>query len=140
MALDRFTKNYLIGLVLVAVAGLGWWLSSWDARVSQINDMLAADGELATYPYQFHVLSLENGVAEIASPRSAEVPVIRFLRIVYPEYANASVTDSAVMAAQDRLVAVQSRAAKLVSEQDGVDAIRWTIDRNWYASQGIQLE
>ena len=82
----------------------------------------------------------EDTTAEISSPRSAEVPVIQFLRIVYPEFANSSVMDDSVMAAQDRLASMQSRAAKLVSDMDDVESIRWTIDRQWYAANGIYLD
>jgi len=138
--MDRFTRIYLAVLVLVAIAGFGWWISGWDSRVSQINAIIAEEPELATYPYTFRVLSLENGTAEISSPRSAEVPVIQFLRIVYPEFANSSVMDDSVMAAQDRLARMQSRAAKLVSDMDDVESIRWTIDRQWYAANGIYLD
>ena len=138
--LDRFTRIYLVALSIVAVAGIAWWLSTWDSRVSQMNKTLATDVELASYPYQFRVLSLENGIAEISSPRSAEVPVIQFLRIINPEFKNNSVTDEPVMTAQDKLARLQARAGKLVSEMDEVDSIRWTIDRKWYASNGVYLD
>lgn len=138
--LDAFTKRYLIGLLVIAVLGLAWWFSGWDARVGQLNAILEADAELAAYPYQFKVISLENGVAEISSPRSGEVPVIKFLRIVFPELRNSGVMDEPVMAAQDKLVTIQSRAGKLVSDEADVKSIRWSIDRNWYASQGIYLD
>ncbi len=138
--LDPFTKRYLAGLLIVTVLGLAWWLSGWDTRVSQLNAILEQDQELAAYPYRFKVLSLENGIAEISSPRSADVPVIQFLRIVYPELQSRGVLDESVMAAQDKLVAVQSRAGKLVSDQADVTSIRWSIDRPWYASQGVYLD
>lgn len=138
--LDQFTKRYLAGLLIVALLGLGWWFSGWDTRVNQLNAILELDTEIAAYPYRFKVLSLENGVAEISSPRSAEVPVIQFLRIAYPELRSRGVLDEPVMAAQDELVAMQSRAGKLVSDQVDVKSIRWSIDRQWYASQGVYLD
>ena len=119
--------------------GLGWWFSGWDTRVSELNEILEVDKELAAYPYQFKVLSLDDGIAEISSPRSAEVPVIQFLRIVYPQLRNRGVLDEPVMAAQDTLAAMQSRAGKLVSEEPDVKSIRWSIDRQWYASRGVYL-
>jgi hypothetical protein len=131
---------YLVILTIIAIAGIAWWLSTWDSRLSQMNTTLAADVELASYPYQFKVLSLKNGVAEISSPRSGEVPVIQFLRIIHPEFKNSSVMDESVMAAQDKLAGMQSRAGKLVSDMKGVDSIRWTIDRKWYASNGVYLD
>jgi hypothetical protein len=138
--LDRFTRTYLVVLTVIAVAGIAWWLSTWDSRLSQMNKILASDAQLAGYPYQFKVISLENGVAEISSPRSAEVPVIQFLRIIHPEFNNSSVVDESVMAAQDELARMQSHAGKLVSDMDEVDSIRWTIDRKWYASNGVYLD
>jgi hypothetical protein len=138
--LDDFTKRYLVGLLVIAMLGLAWWFLSWDRRVGQLNAILEADEELAAYPYQFKVLSLENGVAEISSPRSAKVPVIKFLRIVFPELRDNSVMDDAVMAAQDELVTIQSRAGRLVSDEEDVNSIRWSIDRGWYESQGIYID
>lgn len=138
--LDQFTKRYLAGLLAVALLGLVFWFSSWDTRVSQLNAILEADTELASYPYRFKVLSLKDGIAEISSPRSAEVPVIQFLRIVYPELRSHGVLDESVMAAQDKLATLQSRAGKLVSEQVDVKSIRWSIDRQWYSSQGVYLD
>jgi cytochrome bd-type quinol oxidase subunit 2 len=138
--LDTFTKRYLTALLVLAAALLLWWLAGFDSRLSELNDMLRSDPELAGYPYQFEVLSLESGVAEISSPRSAEVPVVQFLRLAYPELANTSVTDDSMMAAQAALVQVQSRAGKLVSSQDDVESIRWTLDRDWYAYHGIYLD
>ncbi|CAA0121223.1 Uncharacterised protein [Halioglobus japonicus] len=138
--LDDFTKRYLVGLLVIAVLGFAWWFSGWDRRIGQLNAILEADEELSAYPYQFKVLSLEDGVAEISSPRSAEVPVIKFLRIVFPQLRDSSVTDESVMAAQDELVTVQSRAGKLVSDEEDVKSIRWSLDRQWYESQGMYLD
>ena len=111
-------------------------------RVTGVDvlDQVLADPELAAYPYQFEVISLQDGVAEMSSPRSAQVPVSQFLRLVYPQLANTSVTDDAMMAAQDTLATLQSRAAKLVASQGDVNSVRWTLDREWYAYHGIYLD
>lgn len=138
--LDQFTKRYLTVLLIATVLGLVYWFSGWDTRVNQLNAILKDDTELAAYPYRFKVLSLENGIAEISSPRSAKVPVIQFLRIVYPELRSRGVLDDSVMAAQDRLATIQSRAGKLVSDQEDVKSIRWSIDQQWYVSQGVYLD
>lgn len=140
MALDRFTRNYLAALIFVSVAGLGRWLSIWDFRVSQINIILSGDAELAAYPHHFKVISTENGVAEISSRRSADMPVIQFLGIVYPTFGSSRVMDDAVMAAQVSLAGSQSHAGTLISEMSDVDSIRWTIDRKCYASNGVHLD
>lgn len=138
--LDQFTKRYLVTLLIAALALLVWWIAGLDSRVSKLNDILKADPELASYPYKFEVRSLENGVAEVSSPRSAQVPVVQFLRIAYPELNSAGVTDDSMMAAQDTLVNMQSRAGKLVSSQDYVTSVRWAIDRKWYAYRGVYLD
>lgn len=138
--LDPFTKRYLVILMIAAAALLVWWIAGLDSRVSKLNDILQSDSKLAAYPYQFKVISLKNGEAVVSSPRSAQVPVVQFLRIAYPELKNASVTDDSMMAAQDILVSIQSHAGKLVKSQDYVESIRWTIDRKWYAYHGIYLD
>ncbi|MDP5069646.1 MAG: hypothetical protein NWQ45_01990, partial [Congregibacter sp.] len=82
--MDRFARNYLIALLSVMFIAAGWYWLSQDSRVSQINARLEADSELADFPFTFKVMTLENGVATMNSPRSAEVPVIQFLRIINP--------------------------------------------------------
>lgn len=138
--LDRFTKRYLAALAVVAAALLAWWIGGLDSRVNELNDILRSDPTLSSYPYEFKVISLKNGEAVMSSPRSAQVPVMQFLRIVYPELNNAGVTDDAMMAAQDALAGVQSHAAALVKRQRDVDSIRWEIDRTWYAYHGVYLD
>jgi hypothetical protein len=138
--LDQFTRKYLMVLGGLLAAALIWWVSGFDSRVGKLNDMLRADPVLTEYPYQFRVISLEEGVAEVTSPRSAEVPVVQFLRIVYPELKSTSVTDDSMMAAQDKLVSMQSRASKLINDQDDVDSIRWTLDQKWYSNHGVYLD
>lgn len=138
--LDTFTRRYLTGLLIVMALGLLWWLASWDRQVSQLNAILEADAEIAAYPYPFKVISLESGIAEISSPRSADVPVITFLRTIDPALRKLGVMEEAVMAAQAKLVAVQSRVGKLVNEQPNVTSIRWSLDSQWYKSHGIYLD
>lgn len=137
--MDSFARNYLIGLLVLVVLGVGiYWLSR-DSRVAEINAILARDSQLADYPYAFRVLALDNGVATVSSPRSAEVPVMRFLRTAFPELGATSVDHPDMMAAQDRLVDKQSRAAELVKSQPDVKAIRWQIDERWYNEHGVFL-
>ena len=100
--MDSFAKKYLIGLGVAALAAAAWWLLSLDFRVSELNSLLAADQKLSGYPYQFRVLSLEDGTAAMTSPRSASVPVVQFLTAVFPALRNLPMDDPAVMAAQDQ--------------------------------------
>ena len=137
--MDRYTRNYLILLSLIAAGILAWWLSSLDFRASEINDILADDPQIAAYPYPFRVISVSNGSATLSSPRSFEVPVIRFLGIIQPRLAGKAQTDPEVMAAQAELVRVQKQAAKLAKAQPDVDRVRWQLDRDWYLERGISL-
>lgn len=138
--LDDFTKRYLFALLFVATAILIWWASSLDSRVSHLNSILRDDSLLAEYPYRFTVISLKDGVAEMSSPRSAQVPAMKFLRIVYPELQHASAIDGRMIDAQVDLAKVQSHAGELISSQETVQSIRWSIDKKWYTYQGIYLD
>jgi hypothetical protein len=135
--MDRFTRNYLIFLGLLGAGALAWWISSWNPRVGEINDLLEADPKLSAYPYQFRVVSLEKGIAKISSPRSFDVPVIKFLAAIRPDLAHKPQDHPEVMAAQAELATHQKRAGKLVQEQADVKQVRWTLDRDWWAERGV---
>jgi hypothetical protein len=137
--MDRFTRNYSIVLGLIALALIGWWISTLNPRVWEINDMLEADPQLAEYPYPFRVLSLENGVARISSPRSFDVPALTFLAVIRPDLARKPQDDPAVMAAQADLATHQKLAGKRVRDEADVKQIRWVLDRDWYAERGVFL-
>jgi hypothetical protein len=138
--LDSFTRRYLLVLGALAVVGLGWWITSLDTRVGQINDLLRADAELSSYPYTFRVLSLENGIADVSSPRSAQMSAIQGLRILFPRLQSASAVSAEMMAAQERLARVQSRAGELVLQQEGVNHVRWVLDEPWLARHGVYVQ
>lgn len=138
--MDRFARNYLIGLIAVGVIATGWFWLSRDGRVDELNAMLASDGQLRDYPYLFQVRSLEDGIATMGSPRSAQVPVMQFLRTAFPELGKTPVNHPDMMAAQDLLVAKQSRAAELVTDQPDVNTVRWEIDERWYNERGVFLD
>lgn len=137
--MDSFAKKYLVGLVAVIIIAAGYWYLNRDTRVADLNAMLAADADLADYPYPFRVQSLSNGIAIMGSPRTAEVPVMQFLRTAFPALRKTAVDDPAMMAAQDRLVDKQSRAAELVTSEADVQAVRWELDERWYNEQGVFL-
>lgn len=138
---DRFTRNYAIGLgVVLGALAVVWILSSWDPGASKLNALLASDAELAAYPYQFRVESLNDGVATLKSPRSFEVPVIHFLSVIEPRLAGKDANHPDVRAAQAALVHHQKRAQEIVERQPEVKAIRWTLDREWYAARGLPLQ
>ncbi|EAQ98416.1 hypothetical protein [Congregibacter litoralis] len=137
--MDKFARNYLIGLITVLAMGFLWYWSSQDSRVTEINDRLALDSQLASYPFPFRVESLENGIAIMNSPRSAEVPAMRFLRTAFPELSKTAVDHPEMMKAQDTLAETQSRAAELVRSFPDVNNVRWVIDERWFNEHGVFL-
>lgn len=136
--MDSFARKYLIVLSVVIVAVVGYILLNRDDRVDQLNEILARDAELIDYPYAFRVRRLEeDGIAIMGSPRSAEVPVMQFLRTAYPELRQTAVTDPAMMAAQAVLVEKQGRAQELIAGQDGIRSVRWEFDERWFNERGV---
>lgn len=137
--MDRFARNYLIGLCLVIAAAGVYWFAQRDTRVAELNAIVAGDAELAAYPYRFQVIALRDGIAEMGSPRSAEVPAMQFLRTAFPALSATSVDDPAMMAAQDELAETQSKAAELIKQQPDVKAVRWVLDEQWFNERGVFL-
>lgn len=137
--MDDFTKKYLYFLIGLALVGLIWWLSSLDFRAGEINDILAADSDIAAYPYPFRVISVTKGVAKVSSPRSAELSALQSLRAMFPELKTSDPMSDEVMAAQKELARVQSHAAKLIKRQDDVVTISWVLDTQWLSEHGIQV-
>ena len=138
--MDDFARRYLQVLALVAVLAGGWWILARDSIAGDINAMLDQDAQLAGYPYAFRVVSVDEGIASVSSPRSASVSVIAFLRAAFPDLAGAAVDDPEMLAAQERLVAMQSRAAELVEAHPEVDSVRWQLDETWYARRGVYID
>lgn len=138
--MDRFTRNYSIGLGLFLLALLVWWLSHLNPRIGEINGILQADPLLSAYPYQFRVASLENGVAELTTPRSFEVPVMKFLVTIQPGLRGKPQDHPDMAAAQADLVKRQKHAHALVLEQADIKSVRWVLDRGWYAERGILID
>ncbi len=138
--MDKFAKRYTLILVVALLAALAWWFFSRDTVAGDINAKLASDAELAAYPYAFRVVSVDNGIATASSPRAARVPVMQFLREAFPELASVPVDHPDMMAAQDALVTVQSRAAEIIRSHPDVRSVRWQLDEAWYAKRGVYLD
>ena len=137
--MDRFTRSYSMVLGLFALAAVALWLhSTWQPRVWEINRMLEADPLVANYPYQFRVLSLENGVATLLTPRSPAIPASQFIPILYPQLAGKDQDDPAMIKAQADLVASQRRAMDLVGALPDVQSVAWTLDLRWLSDHGVQ--
>lgn len=137
--MDSFTRNYSIALGVIVVAVLAWWISaSFNPRVGDLNDVLAADPDLSGYPYRFRVVDYADGVAVVSTPRSFDVPAMRFLEIIKPEVAGKAQDDPAMLAAQQELIEHQKRAQALMLGQPDVERVDWRLDVRWLADHGVQ--
>jgi hypothetical protein len=139
MTMDSFTRNYSILLGAIALGLLAWWISSvWQPRVWEINEMLESDPELSGYDYQFRVVDFDNGLAILSTPRSFDVPAMRFLEIVNPGLAGKAQDDPAMIAAQQDLIDHQKRAQGLVLALPDVQRVDWRLDVKWLADHGVR--
>ncbi|MCW9024903.1 MAG: hypothetical protein OQK73_09510 [Gammaproteobacteria bacterium] len=138
--MDRFTRNYLRVLTIIVTIAIIAWLFSLNPRVWELNNLLEEDPQLSNYPYQFKVLTLENKIATLTSPRSAEVSVMRFINIVYPYLRNKDTNNPEIIAVQKELAKHQTRAKELILKQPDVNQVIWKIDQSWYSEHGIILQ
>ena len=120
--------------------GIFAWLLSLDTRAREINDRLEQDPEIAAYPFPFRVLEISNGIAAVASPRSAEVSVMRFLGLVDPDLREADPDSPAAIAAQKTLGEIQGRVRKLIEAETDIEGVRWRVDTDWFAARGVRLQ
>ncbi|NEV60895.1 hypothetical protein [Thiorhodococcus minor] len=136
--MDRFTRNYSILLGIAVIIGLFFWAQSvWQPKVWELDEVLTSDPTLIDYPYQFRVRSFEDGTAVISTPRSFDIPAIRFLEIIHPKLAGKAQDDPEMIAAQQDLIDHQKRAMGLILAQDGVDRVDWQLDTQWLADRGV---
>jgi hypothetical protein len=138
--MDQFTRRYLFILGTVAVAVSIFWVSNLDSRVGALNDILEADKQLASYPYQFRVISLDKSVANMTSPRSAQMSAIQGLRVMFPQLEGKSAVSPEMIEAQKRLANMQSRAAGLIKAEEDVRSVRWKLDERWLSRNGVYVE
>ncbi|NCC28201.1 MAG: hypothetical protein EOM22_08665 [Gammaproteobacteria bacterium] len=138
--MDRFTRIYSIAIGVVVIGALAVWIASaWKPQVWELDQVLEADPLVSSYPYRFRVVSFENGVATISTPRSFDVPAYRFLAIIHPNLTNKADNDPQVIAAQQDLIDHQKRAQGLILAQPGVDSVEWQLDTQWLAARGITV-
>jgi hypothetical protein len=137
--MDSFTRNYSIALAVIGIGLLAWWgASAWQPRVWELNRLLESDTQLASYPYQFRLVGLDDGVATLSTPRAFNFPAIRFLELVHPGLAGKAQDDPAMVAAQQDLIDHQKRAQGLMLAQSDVQRVDWELDVKWLASHGVQ--
>jgi hypothetical protein len=139
--MDRFTRNYSLALGILIIAAIVLVIkSSWHPRTSELDRLLRSDPVLSTYPYQFRLRSLEQGVATLSTPRSFDIPAIRFLEIIHPNLASKAQDDPAMIEAQQGLIDHQKRAMGLMLAQPDVTSVNWELDTTWLADHGVQLQ
>ena len=127
----------IVFAIFIAVALL--WFAKQDPALNHLNSVLKADQELMAYPYQFRAMKLDNGIATLTTPRSAQVSVLQFFKIAFPTLDTNNPDTPQMIAAQKQLAQIQEKAAKLVKAQPGISEIEWEIDRAWYSSHGVTL-
>ena len=134
--MGRGLKIYtaIIAAVVVALIAVAVYE---PAKVRELNAVLDRDESLSAYPYRFHVLRVEEGVAVMSSPRSASVPVPRIIKVIYPSLEGVAVTDQRYLAAQQQLAEYQGRAAKRVLSDPDIVRVRWELDEIWLRERGV---
>lgn len=138
--MDSFTRRYIYLLGVVVLIALMVWLAGRDGRVSELNGQLANDRQLADYPYPFRVLEINDGVATMSSPRSAQVSVMQFLYAAFPALRGRDVQHPEMVAAQKRLAELQFHAAARVRAHPEVNSVRWQLDERWLSEHGVTLQ
>lgn len=137
--MDRFTRNYSIALGLLLMAALVLWIrSAWQPQAWDLDKVLTSDPILSTYPYRFRLRSIEDGVATISTPRSFDIPAMRFLAIIHPNLAGLAQDDPKMVSAQQELIDHQKRAMGLMLAQPQVKSVAWQLDTQWLADHGVQ--
>ena len=136
--MDSFTRHYSAGLIIIVIVLIVIGVrSSWQPRVDELNVLLQADPLVTNYPYQFRVVSFEDGVATMLTPRSFDIPAHRFLQVIYPRLNGLREDDPAMAAAQQALVDAQKRSMDIVEAQPDVKSVHWSLDVRWLADHGI---
>ncbi len=135
--MDTFTKRYIMALVAVAAIIAAFFLFGGNPRVRALNDILKTDTEISAYPFPFHVTKLENGIATVTSPRSAEFSVLKFIGLAWPDLDGMDGNKPEVIAAQKRLARIQGKVGEILKKEPDVKAIQWVLDKDWFEDRGI---
>lgn len=138
--MDRFTRNYSILIGILVIGALAFWINSaWKPDAWNLDSVLESDPKITSYPYRFRVVSLENGVATLSTPRSFDVPAYRFLAIIHPNLKDKADNDPQMIAAQQDLIDHQKHAQGLILAQPQVQSVQWELDTQWLAARGISV-
>ena len=136
--MDTFTRNYSIALGILVI-GLVFLFTSEDPAVTELNDLLHADTALASYPYRFRVLQIENNVATMTTPRSADFPAYKALGLIYPALAGLPQDDPRLMEGQLEMAQLQEYARELVIGTGHVGHVTWQLDQAWLDGNGVTI-
>jgi hypothetical protein len=133
--------NTVLKKRLVIITGLifAWWFFFFDFRVYQLNNILEQDPQISSYPYEFSVVSFDDGIAKISSPRSGKVSAVTVLRAMFPELRNKSDDSPQMIQAQQNLAKVQSQVATIIKLEEDVKRVSWELDEYWLQNKGIQV-
>ncbi len=132
--------HWIVLAVLVAFL-TDWFIQRPDPVTRRLNAAIAeqASEQLKNYPYPFRVLRVIGSKAVMGSPRSYEVPVVRFISVIHPEMDVMNSNDPAFIAAQKELAAIQFEARDIVQAQPDIESVTWEIDKRWLTAHGIEV-
>ncbi len=131
------------GMVALAVLAAIWWFGlRTDPRVDALNHAIETQGSAALrhYAYPFRVLRVDGSVAVMGSPRSAQMPVQKMIRVIDPSLEGADPGNADFIAAEKQMATLQFEARAIVLAQPGISAVRFELDRDWLRSQGIDVD
>lgn len=134
--MDRFTRKYLMALAAVGAIAL-FFIFYESPAIGELNERLAANEDVAGYPYRFRVLELDNGVATMGTPRSAQFSAHRALLILFPALRTEPLDSEVLVAAQKEMARVQFVAKDIVEGSPEVKRVTWALDEVWLRSNGI---
>lgn len=105
-----------------------------------MNEAIRQDAALRAYPYRFHIVRVEDGTVVMATPRSPKAPAFQVLKLIHPSLQGRSPESPEFMQAQQELAGLQSRAREIVPRQPDIQAVKWELDRDWLAGDGILID
>lgn len=134
-------KRYWAILALLFLVGLDWYIRAPDSRSRQLTGAIEAQAsaQLRSYPYTFRVMSVTGDTAVMGTPRSVEVPALKALGVLFPKIDTRNPNDPQFIAAEQLLGEVQGEARSIILSQPGIKAVRWELDRDWLAAQGLDV-
>ena len=134
--MDKFTRIYSLALLVI---GLGVLIGILYERpiVSELNAVLKSNEVLSKYSYRFRVTKVEQGIASMTTPRSAEFPTSLALPLLYVELRDEKTDSETFLEAQQEMARVQGIAKKLVTRHADITGVVWTLDTKWLRNNGI---